>query len=336
MASRYDMGTPLGGERKMRRIGSPLEEMDDMPEELMPTHIDFGERHAQPVAVTIEAIAGLLKKEIAPVQNSIKGLENKMEELSVSIDERLTAVEARLEGSEARIAKLEDLISNAGEEKDLKSLWGEIQLLKDALQEPMKGTPGKREPDIIEITAVIGGLGSLPDIHRAEAWITDQLWSMYGPQPIEVYGKGEYTGVVFAKFHSKDDRDMAVRLLRQARGDDICKDVWAKPDKPLDLRVCASFLFGLRWLLGEWGYKTNSYYIDTEEWTFKVGKEPVLQVHIADAKLQLAWKDPTWEHWQELQSDPQYQALIQKANERLMKSGKGEGKGKKGSAFDRH
>ena len=118
--------------------------------------------------------------------------------------------------------------------------------------------------------------------------------------------------------------------------DDICKDVWAKLDKPLDLRVCASFLFGLRWLLGEWGYKTNSYYIDTEELTFKVGKEPVLQVHIADAKLQLAWKDPTWEHWQELQSDPQYQALIQKANERLMKSGKGEGKGKKGSAFDRH
>ena len=67
MAAKYDLGTPLGGERRVRRIGSPLQEMDEMPDALLPKEIDFDEigherdTQASPPGVTIDAIAVLLK-----------------------------------------------------------------------------------------------------------------------------------------------------------------------------------------------------------------------------------------------------------------------------------
>ena len=82
----------------------------------------------------------------------------------------------------------------------------------------------------------------------------------------------------------------------------------------------------------------NSYYIDTEKLTFQVGGKggkTALQLQVEDAKLQVMWQDPEWQSWSELFSDPGYNALLETASSKLSKSGKGEGKGKKGEAAER-
>ena len=73
MADRFDVGTPLGGERKYRRVCSPLHEMDDVSQQLFKDD-DLEEKQvpvpttpsrAQPV--TLEGIAALLDNRLKPV-----------------------------------------------------------------------------------------------------------------------------------------------------------------------------------------------------------------------------------------------------------------------------
>ena len=121
-----------------------------------------------------------------------------MAELSVSIDDRLKAMEARIESSENRIAKLEELVGKESLMQELNKLWGEMQILKDEMNKPKQNTPFINDMDAMEVTAVIGCLGPLPDLQGAEQWIKDQLWYMHGPEPVEVYSKGSFSGVVSA------------------------------------------------------------------------------------------------------------------------------------------
>ena len=92
-------------------------------------------------------------------------------------------------------------------------------------------------------------------------------------------------------------------------------------------------------MLGEWGYNKKNYYIDTEKLTFEVGGkggQTVLNVQVTNASLDVLWQDPAWQQWAELISDPGFKALLETATLRLTKDAKGEGKGKKGGAADRH
>ena len=214
--------------------------------------------------VTLEAIAELLKKEISPVQHSMHGLEQRMHDLTVSLDERLKSVESRLDGSEARIAKLEELVSSHAGHTDQDPLWAEIRAisaemnkLKSAAASSITQWPGN-----VELTAVIGGLTSLNNVDEAWQWVTNSLWTHYGPQPTDIYSKGEFAGIVFAKLKNKEERDAAVKLLRKERSQGNGESIWAKPDQPLEVRSCSSFLFGLKWLLGQWGFDKKHFFID--------------------------------------------------------------------------
>ena len=65
-------------------------------------------------------------------------------------------------------------------------------------------------------TAVLGGLAALTSTDEAWTWVSNKLWHLHGPQPTEVYSKGDFRGIVFLKFRDKADRDEAVKLLRQS------------------------------------------------------------------------------------------------------------------------
>ena len=92
MAAEHIIGTPMGRERKQRRMHSPLQEMDDVPPDRKflrqpcfdvepktpePTAPRMLEVPATPVGataepLTLEAIGQLLKAELQPVTASVR------------------------------------------------------------------------------------------------------------------------------------------------------------------------------------------------------------------------------------------------------------------------
>ena len=82
MAAKYDVGTPVGGERKMRRIGSPLQERDGIVGVL-----DFEDEPAprtppQAQPVTMEGIAALLS---TTLDAKLASLTQKVSQLGVDV-----------------------------------------------------------------------------------------------------------------------------------------------------------------------------------------------------------------------------------------------------------
>ena len=62
---------------------------------------------------------------------------------------------------------------------------------------------------------VLGGLQSIEDLESAKGWVNNKLWEGYGPKPEEIYSKGEFRGIIFAKFVNNSDRNIAVNILQK-------------------------------------------------------------------------------------------------------------------------
>ena len=66
------------------------------------------------------------------------------------------------------------------------------------------------------------------------------------------YDKGDFRGILFVKYATKDERDVAIKLLTQARCKEGGYTMWAKPDKPVEKRVVQSLVFGAKFIMVEW------------------------------------------------------------------------------------
>ena len=96
--------------------------------------------------------------------------------------------------------------------------------------------------------AVFGGLSNL-SLEDAQKWLTDELWNAWLPQPIETYCKGDFKGILFARFHTNTDRDDVVGWFRKHSTLIQGTNVWSKPDRFLHERVIQSLVFGTKYLL---------------------------------------------------------------------------------------
>ena len=217
-----------------------------------------------------------------------------------------------VDGPEARIAKLEEIVLSGDPSMHNDDLWLEVKALSSELMK-MKASneksPAGKSNDMEKI-AVIGGLMSLGRLDDAWQWIANQLWWLHGSQPDEIYGKGEFQGIAYAKFGSKHDRDEAVNMLRQARLQNDGKEIWANYDQPLGQRICSSFLLGLRWQLNHWGYSKKDYYANIDCMNLEVNKKRVLSVEIEAGRFKLNWLGAPWESWHELLTAPEFKHLL--------------------------
>ena len=66
-----------------------------------------------------------------------------------------------------------------------------------------------------ERTAILGGLTGFGDKNEVWRWLSNELWWYNGPNVTEMYCKGEFKNIVFAKFATKRDRDNAIAIFRQ-------------------------------------------------------------------------------------------------------------------------
>ena len=246
---KYDVGTPIGGERKMRRMRSPLNEMDDVvgqlnfeeDERAPPATPEAAHQNAGPQTmanISLTMLSNLLDEKIGPMQRSMSQMERQMGELSISVDARLKDMESRMDLANVRIAKLEQWMERDPPQSKEDELVEKVKVLQEQVAAATKGDGmlaseiSAGSADVRERTAVIGGLTGIASIEEADAWVRDKLWLLWGQHPVKVFCEGKFTKLAFAQFPTKKDREDAVQALR-----DASERSWAKQDLPLETRA---------------------------------------------------------------------------------------------------
>ena len=104
-------------------------------------------------------------------------------------------------------------------------------------------------------------------------------------------------------------------------------NLWIKPSLPMNVRVPKSFLLGLKYLLGQWGYDRKKIQVDDEDLVLRIDKQEVCTAYAMDGKLHVIW-DKVWETWREMHSDDDFVKLLKDTNAKLGKMGGSKGHGK--------
>ena len=133
--------------------------------------------------------------------------------------------------------------------------FAELKSQMDMLTTEGKGKVDTSSGTNQSCSMVVGGLLSLNSLKEATTWMADILQKLNGPTGQEMYMKTkEFQGILFVKFGSSYERDVATAVVRSAQLTMGETHVWATPDLPIPVRARKVFLLGLRWQLGEWGF----------------------------------------------------------------------------------
>ena len=263
MAEKYDMGTPLGGERtQKRRVMSPLQEMDGVRGQL-----DFTtEEHPAPSTpkeaepVTMAAISALLlsalDEKLAPVTQTMGRLEGEVESLKKHVTENEEKLQTNNENINTRLDTMDNEFKTMKAEfqkyKENKNPWAESFRLQTGSAPRPQAVPQNVPDGERSRTAMFTGLDSSADGDSATAWLQTRLQSLHVAATDDdlVYYKGDvFEGRLFAKFSSTELRDQALRTFRMAKVSHNNNAVKCKPDLPIKKRFAYSVLFGLKYLL---------------------------------------------------------------------------------------
>ena len=158
--------------------------------------------------------------------------------------------------------------------------------------------------------------------------------------PKKIYQKAdpkeEFNGLLFMKFSNVADAEEAMRKLNEKAatendGREWKDRLWVDVTAPIEQRVCIGFLRDLRNQLLEWEDPKKSVSVDPAACIMKVEGKAVVEAKVIDDDLRIVWSEDKWTNWQQLQSAPELNAIIEKAKGRLAKSraatSKGAGKG---------
>ena len=312
-----------------RATRSPLTSMDDDDDEALELQ---GEGN---VGLSVATVANIVRSEI---QRGIAPVEQQLATLQSAFGDRLGQLESSVSAQGSRIQKLEQVMASADGtprstasdhsakiEKQISDLFAQMELLREP--------PVAIQHDYTR-TMVVGGLQGLTSLQQATLWLSKTLNSLSGPSHVGAYMKSKvFQGLMFAKFKSTTDRDIAVALLRSAELTEAGNRVWATQDLPLEKRTRKTFLLGLKWQLGEWGFMKREIEIDDDYSQLKVGSSVVLTLSIVGTHMQCNWVD-TWAQWEDLQTSEELKQLLARASNSLQKMGgaKGRGKSKSGVA----
>ena len=263
----------------------------------------------------------------------MKTLERQLGEFNLAVDDRFKAVDTRIATTEVRVTKLEELIAQKPQQLAAIEVMEKIKVMEKTLADwTIVGAPSSADNDRDrERIAVLGGLRSLASKEDAATWIKDKLWQLYGPQPTEVYCKGEFRGIIFANFSHNGDRDEAVRLLRKAGCTEGGNTVWAKQDQNLQTRILTTFVFATKRFMG---YDGRSVWADVETGSVWLGEDMVATASIQGKTLAIEYGEG-WESFLNDAEFPDFKDMVRKLQDKLASAGdpaKGKGIGKNKSS----
>ena len=89
-------------------------------------------------------------------------------------------------------------------------------------------------------TTGVFGVGNDGTKEEAKAWLEEKIDNLTGGKPHEIYTKGDFNGIVFAKFDSQRHRDKSVEAFRKANLQRAGSRMWATEDTPIEERACKS------------------------------------------------------------------------------------------------
>jgi hypothetical protein len=205
------------------------------------------------------------------------------------------------------------------------------QLETDLKAKPTGATDGEKDRST---TAVIGGLAGSDDTDAAFQFISDNLWWNHAPLPIEHYCKGDFKGLLFLKFSSTAERDIAVKKIKDAKLKQGDQDIWAKADLPAKIRARQALLFGIKRIMMSWGvYAQGSIWVNIEKSCVMVGNETIITVSENGDELQ----EQITDGWNDELNCEEFHSLLSESKAKFKLGGKiakGIGKGKKGSKGD--
>ena len=294
--------------------------------------------------LTLSAIAGLLKQELAPIKGSINSLENGFSKLQIDIQTQVTQLreEVKTEVGEllVRVAKLEELVptsvAGANEEHIPESIKAKLKELEEQIDaiNAQKETIGEGLDSGRTRTAVFGGFGDAASIAEATKWLESKIKSIVDSSPVDIYCKGEFVGILFAKFASVADRERTINTFRRSQFSFQSSKTWANVDRPVAERAVRNVLFGIKWMLVEWGYTKESLWVDEGAQTVVCGPELVATVKVSpEGDLNVTY-GTGWDTWDDFQQKPELLTLVSTASKKFAKAaGKGKDKNKeKGKA----
>ena len=96
------------------------------------------------------------------------------------------------------------------------------------------------------------------------------------------------------KFANTEDRNTAIKVLKEVINKQNGSTVWTKPDLPLTARVNQAFLFKIKHVMVEWGYDRKSIWVDVDEGSLKVGFDTVLTSRVDGANLNIEFISAEW------------------------------------------
>ena len=168
-------------------------------------------------------------------------------------------------------------------------------------------------------------------------WSNTVLQESDGPQPYDTYIKGDmqqFNGIVFGKFASTQERDLAVKKVQQKRLSYGGQDVWAKPDQVLEVRVLESVLFAAKKMMVDWQWHKKNLWVNKDLGCLTLGSEHVLSVEVVESCVKVTYGND-WEDYifnSEHPDNTFWKSVLETAANKLKKKKsegtKGMGKGK--------
>ena len=286
-AKRYDMGTPIGGERKQARHDSPLDQMDgdlaDGAEKSPKSPIrqpDFS-----------QAAEGI---DLTPDESDMKSMMTKMMGMMTKMTTDMSAVRVGVEEAKTKAQQAVDIAKKTDakvvEVKEKMVTKGTVQSMIDAsIPKIQKSTMTKDDVQKMidetlsqcstprtarstgatsTLTAVIGSVPNADSFEKAVKWATDFCHDQGLPTPDaqDMYCKGDFKGIFFIKFANDAGRQAFLEAVEKyAKAHKDQKTAWAKPDLPIQARVQQSVLFQIRRMLVQWGYNKTCIKVDTDD-----------------------------------------------------------------------
>ena len=112
------------------------------------------------------------------------------------------------------------------------------------------------------LTSLFGNLDFINNEEAAKVWLKAKLHDLGVTPPSDIYAKGDFQNMLFAKFGTTVERDNAVLKMWKSNFKIGDKTVWSRPDLPIDQRVPQAFLFALKKQLLQWNYTKEECYVD--------------------------------------------------------------------------
>ena len=307
---------------------TPLLHRED--EELVPTCPPPDAESTKGNGVSLEALAGIVRQEI---NAAVTPMHSQLSSLQVTLGARMDQVGNVLRKHDLQIQKLEQYVADSMDQgfsnnmtQDVEKQLQDLQTQIDDLKEP--GTAARAGSADLCKTMVVGGLIGLSSLPEATRWLNTQLSQLDCPKHVGTYMKNSsFQGLMFVKFKSVDERDLAVGILRSAGLTNGDNKIWATQDLPIPTRARKMFLLSLRWQLGEWGFVKREIEIDECYTKMMVGGKVVVAVASEGEGITFQWMD-AWAQWDGFQKSDELKDLIAKANAILQKQGRGGGKSK--------